>query len=185
MCLRRALQSLHLHVIHFHLSRNGRTRPVNRHGTGGYRHAFLLNCTIHTSSSQQYHGRSHNQSLRGGQKSHRSCRWQIDFDVQHRYRSKTSGSIYAQTSSPSPCSMITTTSSTKPAKLGTSSPTIHLVSLPSPHGPGPRSVLKAVGITGATLKERTQERRRPRACVAAEVARFMRGRAGPRSGGRT
>ena len=33
-------------------------------------------------------------------------------------RSKTSGSIHAQTSSPSPCSMITTTSSTKPAKLG-------------------------------------------------------------------
>ena len=54
MCLRRALQSLHLHVIQFHLSRNGRTRPVNRHANGGYRHAFLLNRTIHTASPQQH-----------------------------------------------------------------------------------------------------------------------------------
>ena len=38
MCPRRALHSLHLHAIQFHLSRNGRTRPVNRHANGGYRH---------------------------------------------------------------------------------------------------------------------------------------------------
>jgi hypothetical protein len=61
--------------------------------------------------------------------------------------SKTSGNIYVQTSSPSPCSMTTTTSSTRPARPGTSLNVIHLASLQLPHVHGQRSVPKAVGMT--------------------------------------
>src|ERR1039457_2431128 len=61
-------------------------------------------------------------------------------------RSKTSGNIYAATSSPTRSTKITTISSKKPAKHGCSSPTIRNGSLQSPHANGQRSIFSAVGI---------------------------------------
>src|ERR1035437_4113267 len=52
--------------------------------------------------------------------------------------SKTSGNIYAATSSPTRSTKITTISSKKPAKHGCSSPTIRNGSLQSPHANGQR-----------------------------------------------
>src|SRR5258707_15597032 len=62
-----------------------------------------------------------------------------------------SGNICAATNSPSPCSRVTTTSSTNPAPRGASSPTTPNVSHQSHPEPGRRSILEAVGIIHHTL----------------------------------
>src|SRR6202521_5062568 len=67
-----------------------------------------------------------------------------------------SGNICAATNSPSPCSKVTTTSSTSPAPRGASSPTTPNASPQSHPEPGRRSILEAVGISRSSSSSFSQ-----------------------------